>query len=212
MPSTQIHFNVAVGYKARNDIKTKTGVTLKITDKVGTQKGTIFVADLVGTRDQIANATKMIRDSEERAFEWARKNKEARAAFRRHNEMDYNPEPVLKKPSQKKPKASGNVNPFLLLQNEEPSNEEPPVAIEKPHTKDSKKNAARHAKHRYAKEAGPSFSMVVAKSIEEPVQKRKVSTSIESSQVKKIKLEPVNTTKKILPVSWADAAWDSDGE
>lgn len=82
MPSSEITFSVVVGYKRRNGIQETTGAKLKINDKVGGANGTYFHATLTGSTSQIAAATALIRDAEDRHRLWAERRKAERENFR----------------------------------------------------------------------------------------------------------------------------------
>ena len=107
---SQISFSVVVGYKRRQGIQDTTGANLKITDKVGGASGTFFHATLTGSTTQIAAATALIRDAEDRHRQWAERRKADRENFQVNS-----PAPALSTPIRSTTTPTKTRNQFEAL-------------------------------------------------------------------------------------------------
>lgn len=186
MPSKQIHFPVHVGFKARQNVMEKSGANLKITNKVGTSKGTIFEATLSGSQDQISMAIKMIRFADEKAYEWSQKKRVAKQFFQNEVTSEI-------KPKASKPKTVRKTG-FNLLQVEEPVEQEKP---KNKHTSNHYDNGHSTKRRRVEKEEPKKVSWA-SLAASEPKQEVKEPEVVEAPKKQDL--------KKLGKMSWAELA------
>ena len=206
MPSTQIHFPVTVGFKARKQVADQSGASLKITNKIGTATGTIFEAILTGSRENISKAKKMIQDAEFRAQEWAY-NQKLKKQSREFDEKVEESFAFQKKGKAAKVSAGTkySTNPFAVLFSEEPE-------MKKPDVKEIKKVSKKKPSKNEDKKV--TFAEMARKGSE--IQRKRSFPDDENvSQPKRLKIEtmPLTEPKKVTfdaKKSWGEIALEYD--
>jgi len=114
MVSQKINFLSAVGRTRRMEIVDSTGVQLKITNKYAGPDGTVsFEATLIGCMSQINDATKQIREAENRSRDWLKHQKIQRDYQRQMKRVrtqdQYNFAPMNELKNEPKSKKSYNM-------------------------------------------------------------------------------------------------------
>lgn len=168
----------------------KSGANLKITNKVGTSKGTIFEATLSGSQEQISMAIKMIQFADEKAYEWSQKKRVAKQFFQ--NEATPKIAPKASKPKASKTKPSRRIG-FNLLQVEEPEEPEKP---KNKHTSNHYDNGHSTKRRRVEKEEPKKVSWA------------NLAASEPNQEVKEpvVEAPKKQDLKKLGKMSWADIA------